>query len=101
MFERLTGRFKTAFRGLVGRGRLTETNISDAMLEIRRALLDADVNYHVAKDFVAEVRQECLGEAVMKSVTPGQQAVKIVHDHLVALLGAGTPNPRNRLSPAP
>ena len=90
MFERLTGRFKTAFRGLVGRGRLTETNISDAMLEIRRALLDADVNYHVAKDFVAEVRQECLGEAVMKSVTPGQQAVKIVHDHLVALLGAST-----------
>jgi signal recognition particle subunit SRP54 len=87
MFERLTDRFKTAFRGLVGRGRLTETNIGDAMNEIRRALLDADVNYHVAKDFIAEVRQACMGEAVMKSITPGQQAVKIVHDRLVALLG--------------
>ncbi|MBN2450523.1 MAG: signal recognition particle receptor subunit alpha, partial [Lentisphaeria bacterium] len=87
MFERLTDRFRTAFRGLVGRGRLTETNISDAMGEIRRALLDADVNYHVAKDFVADVRQACLGEAVMKSITPGQQAVKIVHDRLVELLG--------------
>jgi len=90
MFERLTDRFKTAFRGLVGRGRLTETNISDAMNEIRRALLDADVNYHVAKDFIAEVRQACMGEAVMKSITPGQQAVKIVHDQLVALLGERT-----------
>lgn len=87
MFDRLTDRFKTAFRGLVGRGRLTETNISDAMHEIRRALLDADVNYHVAKDFIAEVRQDCLGESVMKSITPGQQAIKIVHDRLVALLG--------------
>jgi len=87
MFDRLTDRFRSAFRGLVGRGRLTETNISDAMLEIRRALLDADVNYHVAKDFIAEVRQACLGEEVMKSITPGQQAVKIVHDRLVALLG--------------
>ncbi len=87
MFERLTDRFRTAFRSLVGRGRLTETNIGDAMEEIRRALLEADVNYRVAKEFVAEVRQACLGEAVMKSVTPGQQAVKIVHDRLVALLG--------------
>ena len=87
MFERLTDRFRAAFKGLVGRGRLTEANVSDAMHEIRRALLDADVNYHVAKDFVNEVRQACLGEAVLKSVTPGQQAVKIVYDRLVALLG--------------
>ena len=87
MFDRLTDRFRDAFKGLVGRGRLTETNVSDAMRDIRRALLDADVNYHVAKDFIAEVRQECLGEAVMKSVTPGQQAVKIVHDKLIDLLG--------------
>jgi signal recognition particle subunit SRP54 len=90
MFERLTDRFKMAFRGLVGRGRLTETNISDAMNEIRRALLEADVNYHVAKDFISEVRQACMGEAVMKSITPGQQAVKIVHDRLVELLGEST-----------
>jgi signal recognition particle subunit SRP54 len=90
MFERLTDHFRTAFRGLVGRGRLTETNISDAMNEIRRALLEADVNYLVAKDFISEVRQACMGEAVMKSVTPGQQAVKIVYDRLVALLGQST-----------
>jgi signal recognition particle subunit SRP54 len=87
MFERLTDRFQDAFKQLVGRGRLTETNVSDAMREIRRALLDADVNYQVAKTFVADVRQACLGEKVMKSVTPGQQAVKIVNDKLVELLG--------------
>jgi signal recognition particle subunit SRP54 len=87
VFERLTDKFQSAFRSLTGRGRLTEANISAAMNEIRRALLDADVNYAVAKEFIADVRRECMGEAVMKSVTPGQQAVKIVHDRLVELLG--------------
>jgi signal recognition particle subunit SRP54 len=87
VFERLTDKFQTAFRSLTGRGRLTEANISAAMNEIRRALLDADVNYAVAKDFIAQVRKECLGEAVMESVSPGQQAVKVVHDRLVDLLG--------------
>ncbi|MGI5923350.1 MAG: signal recognition particle protein [Lentisphaeria bacterium] len=87
MFNKLTDRFQQAFRSLTGRGRLTESNISDAMSEIRKALLEADVNYQVTKQFVAEVREECLGEAVMKSVTPGQQAVKVVHDKLVKLLG--------------
>ncbi|MDX9979060.1 MAG: signal recognition particle receptor subunit alpha, partial [Lentisphaeria bacterium] len=70
MFDRLTDKFQVAFRSLTGRGRLTESNISVAMSEIRRALLDADVNYKVAKDFIAEVRTACLGEAVMKSVAP-------------------------------
>ena len=87
MFERLTDRFQDVFKTLAGRGRLTETNISDAMREVRKALLDADVNYHVAKEFVAEVRRECLGEKVLKSVAPGQQAIKVVNDKLVALLG--------------
>ena len=87
MFERLTDRLQDVFRNLAGRGRLTESNIGDAMNDVRRALLDADVNYQVAKEFVNGVRQECLGEAVMKSVAPGQQAVKIVNDRLVALLG--------------
>ncbi len=87
MFERLTDRFQETFRSLRGKARLTEANVSDAMRDIRKALLDADVNYHVAKDFVAEVRKECLGERVLKSITPGQQAIKIVHDHLVTLLG--------------
>ncbi|HQL08936.1 MAG TPA: signal recognition particle receptor subunit alpha, partial [Lentisphaeria bacterium] len=87
MFNKLTDRFQQAFRSLTGRGHLTESNISDALNEIRKALLEADVNYQVTKQFVADVREECLGEAVMKSVTPGQQAVKVVHDKLVALLG--------------
>ena len=87
MFNNLTDRFQQAFRNLTGRGRLTENNITDAMAEIRTALLEADVNYNVVKKFIADVREECLGEAVMKSVTPGQQVVKIVNDKLVELLG--------------
>ena len=87
MFNNLTDRFKSAFKNLTGRGKLTEANIQDAMAEIRTALLDADVNYAVAKKFVADVSQECLGEAVMNSVTPGQLAIKIVNDKLTALLG--------------
>lgn len=87
MFNNLTDRFQQAFRNLTGRGRLTETNITDAMGEIRTALLDADVNYTVVKKFIADVREECLGESVMKSVTPGQQVIKIVNDKLVSLLG--------------
>ncbi len=87
MFNNLTDRFQQAFRNLTGRGKLTESNITDAMAEIRTALLEADVNYNVVKKFIADVRQECLGEAVMKSVTPGQQVVKIVNDKLVELLG--------------
>ncbi len=87
MFERLTDRFQDVFKTLAGRGRLTEANISDAMRDVRRALLDADVNYHVAKNFVATVRKQCLGEKVLRSVAPGQQAIKIVSDQLVTLLG--------------
>jgi len=87
MFERLTDNLQDVFRNLAGRGRLTETNISDAMREVRRALLEADVNYQVTKQFVANVRTECLGERVIKSVAPGQQAIKVVSDQLVALLG--------------
>ena len=87
MFERLTDKFQTAFRSLTGRGRLTESNVSTAMNEIRRALLDADVNYKVAKEFIADVRKECLGDKVLNSVSPGQQSVKVVHDRLVELLG--------------
>lgn len=87
MFERLSERMQGAFRELSGRGKLSEKNISDAMRDVRRALLEADVNYKVARDFVNRVKEECLGESVLKSVTPGQQAVKIVNDELVRLLG--------------
>ncbi|OPZ27743.1 MAG: Signal recognition particle protein [Lentisphaerae bacterium ADurb.BinA184] len=89
MFERLTERLQETFRSLTGRGVLTEGNISDAMRDVRRALLEADVNYQVVKEFVARVREKCLGEEVMKSVKPGQQAIKAVSDELTALLGEG------------
>jgi signal recognition particle subunit SRP54 len=87
MFELLSDKLHDAFRGLTGKSVLTEKNISDAMSDVRRALLEADVNYEVVKDFVAQVRQECLGEKVLRSVKPGEQATKVVHDHLVTLLG--------------
>ncbi len=87
MFERLTERLQDTFRGLSGRGVLTESNVNDAMREVRRALLEADVSYAVVKDFVARVKEQCLGEKVLKSIKPGQQAIKIVNDELAALLG--------------
>lgn len=87
MFDRLTERLSETFRNLSGRGVLTEANITDAMREIRRALLEADVNFKVAGRFVNETMEMALGEKVLKSLSPGQQVVKIVHDQLVELLG--------------
>ncbi len=87
MFDNLTDKLQETFRKLRGQARLTEANIAEAMREIRIALLEADVNLKVAREFIEEVRQDCLGEAVLKSVTPGQQVVKIVNDRLTALMG--------------
>jgi len=87
MFDNLSDKFSEIFKKLRGETRLSESNIADAMREIRLALLDADVNIDVARDFVEKVRVDCLGEAVLKSITPGQQVVKIVNDRLVELLG--------------
>lgn len=87
MFERLTDRLQDTFRSLTGRGVLSEQNITDALRDVRRALLEADVNYTVVKKFISEVKDECLGEKVLRSITPGQQAVKVVSDHLASLLG--------------
>jgi len=87
MFENISDKLQEAFRQLTGRGKLTEKNIEDAMREVRMALLEADVNYKIVKEFVNDVKEECLGERVMKSVTPGQQAIKIVNDNLIKLLG--------------
>jgi len=91
VFDRLAERLSETFRNLSGRGVLTEGNVSDAMREIRRALLEADVNFKVAGRFVSEATEKALGEKVLKSLTPGQQVVKIVHDQLVELLGSGSP----------
>jgi signal recognition particle subunit SRP54 len=87
VFESLTAKLDSIFSHLRGRGKLTEANIKDAMREVRLALLEADVNFQVVKDFVQRVHDQALGQEVMRSLTPGQQVVKIVRDELTALMG--------------
>lgn len=87
MFEQITEKLDGIFRKVTGRGYLSEKNIREAAREIRMALLEADVNYRVVKSFIAEVEKEALGKEVAKSITPGQQFVKIVQDKMVELLG--------------
>ncbi|HVE17287.1 MAG TPA: signal recognition particle protein, partial [Chthoniobacterales bacterium] len=99
MFSRLSDKLQDVFKDLRGHGRITESNVTDAMREVRLALLDADVHFQVAKDFIARVKEKSLGEDVMRSITPGQQIIKIFHDELVALLG-GDSEPLNLDKPA-
>jgi signal recognition particle subunit SRP54 len=87
MFESLTEKFSSVFRSLSGRGRITEANIQDAMREVRKALLEADVSYNVVKQFCKDVQQAALGAEVIKSLHPGQVMVKIVSDELIKLMG--------------
>jgi signal recognition particle subunit SRP54 len=94
MFDRLTETLQIAFKRLRGQGVLTETGVDEGLREIRRALLDADVNFKVAKAFTDRVRARAIGEDVMKSLTPGQQLVKIVRDELVVLLGGSAAVPK-------
>ncbi len=88
MFENITKRLGGVFAGLRGK-RLTESNIRDGLREVRKALLEADVSYKVVKDFINRVTEKAVGEEVIRSVSPAQQIVKIVHDELVALMGPG------------
>ena len=90
MFDSLSEKLQGVLGDLRGRGRLSEEDITKAMREIRLALLEADVNFKVVKEFVATVRERCLGEDVTKSLTPGQQVVKIVNEELTALMGQGS-----------
>ena len=87
MFEELIQKFDGAVRNLRSIGKLTEKNMTDSLREIRRVLLEADVNYKVVKSFIDRIREKAVGEHITKSVTPGQQVVKIVHDELIELLG--------------
>lgn len=87
MFGSLTGKFQELFAGLAGKKKLTEDNIADAVRQVRLALLDADVNYTVAGNFIKRVKDKALGDAVLKSVSPDQQFIKVVHDELIALMG--------------
>ncbi|MBD3331778.1 signal recognition particle protein [candidate division GN15 bacterium] len=90
MFDNLSEKLDSVFKRLSGKGILSEKNIKDAMREVRQALLEADVNYKVARDFVKSVQAKAVGQEVLRSIDPGQQVVKIVHDELVALLGGTT-----------
>ncbi len=88
MFEDLSLKLEKALKKVTGQGRLTESNISDTLREIRRVLLDADVNYKVAKNFIEQVSLKALGKEVISSITPGQLITKIIHDALTDLLGS-------------
>jgi signal recognition particle subunit SRP54 len=92
MFDDLTQRLETFFRKLRGEGKLSENNIADALREVRRILLQSDVNFKVAKDFISEVQERAVGTEVLRSITPGQQVIKVIHQRLIELLGsANTP----------
>ncbi|MEN9699622.1 MAG: hypothetical protein RLZZ301_820 [Bacteroidota bacterium] len=87
MFENLTDKFERAFKVLKGHGQITEINVAETLKEVRRALLDADVNFNTAKQFTANVKEKALGRDVLTSVSPGQLMIKICHEELVALMG--------------
>lgn len=95
MFENLTENLSKAFRNLRGVGRLSEENMAEALAEVRKALLSADVHFKVVREFIERVKEKCVGQEVIKSITPGQQIIKIINDELVELLGGGS----NALSP--
>ncbi|HKQ39115.1 MAG TPA: signal recognition particle protein [Verrucomicrobiae bacterium] len=88
MFESLSGKLQTAFRNLRGLGKISEENIGESLREVRMALLEADVNFKVARDFIERVKTKSLGQEVVQSIQPGQQIIKIIHDELVDLLGS-------------
>jgi signal recognition particle subunit SRP54 len=88
MFDSLSSKLQNAFRNLRGLGKISESNVADALREVRMALLEADVNFKVARDFIERVRTKSLGAEVVASVQPGQQIIKFVSDELVALLGS-------------
>lgn len=90
MFSRLSEKLQGVLKDLRGHGRISEQNVTDSLREIRMALLEADVHFAVAKDFIARVREKALGEEVLLSISPGQQIVKIFHDELTSLLGGDT-----------
>ena len=98
-FEGLSSKLQDITRRLRGKARITESDLKEMLREVKLALLEADVNYKIVKDFISAVQEKALGQDVLKSLTPGQQVVKIVKDELVSLLGGEesrinfTPNP--------
>ncbi|MBQ4034625.1 MAG: signal recognition particle protein [Paludibacteraceae bacterium] len=100
MFENLEERLERSFKILKGEGRITEINIAEALKDVRKALLDADVNYKIAKQFTEDVKQKALGQNVLTSVKPGDMMKKIVNDELIALMGGETADINVKGSPA-
>ena len=98
-FEGLTDKLQNAFRKLSSKGKLTEADVKTAMREVRMALLEADVNFVVVKDFVKKVTERAVGADILASLTPGQQVIKIVNEELTALMGGQ--NARLTYSPQP
>src|SRR5512138_2490764 len=88
MFDSLSSKLQNAFRNLRGLGKISESNVSDALREVRLALLEADVNFKVARDFIERVKTKAIGQEVIQSIQPGQQVIKAIHDELVELLGS-------------
>ncbi|GAB4319238.1 MAG: signal recognition particle protein [Candidatus Zixiibacteriota bacterium] len=101
MFSNLSDRLDGVFKTLRGHGKITEANVKDALKQVRRALLEADVNYKVVKSFLDEVQTESMGDKVLQSVTPGQQIIKIIYDKMVDLLGGQHRPVRFAKSPQP
>jgi len=91
MFDSVANKFTELFSSLAGKKKLTEENVSDAVRKVRLALLDADVNYSVASQFVKRVKEKALGDEILKSVTPDQQFIKLVHEELISLMGSDEP----------
>jgi signal recognition particle subunit SRP54 len=87
MFDNLSNKFHDAFKNVTGKGKISETNIEETLKQVRTALLEADVNFKVVKEFVAKVKEQALGEKVIRGVNPGEQFTKIMHDELSALMG--------------
>lgn len=100
MFENLSERLEKSFKLLKGQGRITEINIAETLKEVRRALLDADVNFKIAKQFTDTVKQKAIGQEVLKSVNPSQMMIKIVHDELVDLMGGDKTDINIKINPA-
>ncbi len=100
MFDNLSGKLQNAFRSLRGLSKISETNVADSLREVRMALLDADVNFKVVKDFIDRVKEKSLGQEVIAAVHPGQQIIKIIHDELVTLLGSENAALELKSSPA-
>src|ERR1700751_4313170 len=88
MFDSISSKLQNAFRNLRGLGKISEENVSEALREVRLALLEADVNFKVARDFIERVKTQAIGQEVVQSIQPGQQIIKIIHDELVNLLGS-------------